>query len=490
MFARRIARVALVALLFSGPAMAGADVPATRFPAEHVQADFDQLYATLKRAHYDLFARRDRAEYDRLYIAMRRDFEQPMTELEVRKAFQRFVAYGNVAHAQIPLPFGAFQEFVNDGGRVIPIEIRVVDGRVFVTENNSGNAQLQPGDELLVIDGKRALDWLAQLRRYVSADHPPLAYGLMEFWLGALVWLEFGERDGVKMTVADGDGQREIQIPFRTLTEIRAARRERSAQGLDVDFNTREFRLLDDGAAYLRPGPFYNTAGQPMWDSSEFRAFIDDAFKRIVGAGSTDLIIDLRNNPGGDKSFSDLMVAWFAGRDFRFYSTFKFKISEPTRRGIQERLETYADAPDSLLADLRRMAELVQQHENGARVELDIEASSPRAGRRYEGKVYALINRHSYSNTTAVAALLQDYGFATILGEETHDLPSSYGAAEKFTLNHTGIDVHYPKSWFERPSGLVAVRGVVPDVKIVTPIVETREDVVLHKALEIVRSSN
>ena len=100
-----------------------------------------------------------------------------------------------------------------------------------------------------------------------------------------------------------------------------------------------------------------------------------------------------------------------------------------------------------------------------------------------------LVNRHSYSNTVLVAAIAQDYHFAKVLGEETADLASTYGALEKFTLPLTGIEVSFPKARILRPSGDPQARGVVPDIAIETPLVAGANDTVLEQALAVVRAA-
>ena len=117
--------------------------------------------------------------------------------------------------------------------------------------------------------------------------------------------------------------------------------------------------------------------------------------------------------------------------------------------------------------------------------EFDLPQAHPREGRRFSGKVYLLINRHSYSNTANVAALAQDLKFATILGEETSDLATTYGAMEQFALPRTGIAVGFPKAYIVRISGDATPRGVVPDIAIATPLPEPADDVVLKKAVAI-----
>lgn len=75
-----------------------------------------------------------------------------------------------------------------------------------------------------------------------------------------------------------------------------------------------------------------------------------------------------------------------------------------------------------------------------------------------------------------------DYGLGTILGEETTDLATTYGAMESFDLPRTGIPVGYAKALLIRPNGNREARGVVPDIPIATPVV-LKHDVVLERAL-------
>ena len=83
-----------------------------------------------------------------------------------------------------------------------------------------------------------------------------------------------------------------------------------------------------------------------------------------------------------------------------------------------------------------------------------------------------------------------DYGFATIVGEETSDFATTYGALEQFKLTRTGIEVGFPKAQIIRVNGDMAARGVVPDIAIETPIVEAPRDPVLQQALAIAADGN
>ncbi|GAB2651577.1 S41 family peptidase [Arenimonas aestuarii] len=459
---------------------------APQLTAAQLRQDLDQLYDTLQAAHYDLYARRDRASYDALHARLRARLDQPMTVGDAQLELQRFVAFGRVAHARIDLPFERWAAFREGGGKAIALSLRVRDDAVYVLSDPADAEGVAPGDRVLTIDEQPALDWLARVGGLVSADNPYLLHAQMEGMLPFLAWLTLGEVDGVQLELSDGDGApHRVWLPATTRADIAAAEAAGRVPAT-LDLSGRDARMLDDRVAYLRPGPFYDIrpeADSP-WDRSHFRAWLDQAFADFIAAGATDLLLDLRDNPGGDNSFSDLVLAWFADEPFRFSPAFEIRVSAATIASNQARLDALPEDAGGASAD---MAALFKGQPMGSVVRYDIPLASPRTGTRFEGRVHVLVNRHSYSNAVSVAAIVQDYGFGRVLGEETADLASTLGAMEHFTLAHSGLRVGYPKARMLRPSGDATPRGVVPDVTLSVPVVEGPDDPVLQAALASIR---
>ena len=133
------------------------------------------------------------------------------------------------------------------------------------------------------------------------------------------------------------------------------------------------------------------------------------------------------------------------------------------------------------------MSEAEARHPNGARYDYELPLIAPRAEPRFHGRVWVLVDRHSYSNATSVAALVQDYGFGTILGEETADVASNSASVLYFDLPKTRITVTYPKSHFVRPNGRDDVSGVTPDVSLKRAPIGVAEDVLLDEAARYIR---
>jgi C-terminal processing protease CtpA/Prc len=443
----------------------------------HLRADFTQLYDELKVSHFDLYARRPKADYDALFAKMLAGFDRPLPLPEAHVRFQKFLAYGRIAHSLTDGYRSGYSAWRDKGGKAWPLGLTFVRGRAYVVEKPGGVEGISLGDEVLAIDGQPMRQWIERLGAYVSADNDYMLQTLLEFYFPALLWLEAGSRPKFTVRVGPAD----IEVPALSESEARA--RAQPAGTLALDWNERTWRMTAGGVAYLRPGPFYDNAPDTanMWDTAAFSKFIDGAFEGMLAAKARVLVIDLRNNAGGDNSFSDLMVSWFAGEPYRFVSEFRIRVSNGAIETNRRRLEMSSDPNDMS----HKLAAAYRGRKPGEVIDFEIPFACPRKGRRFEGDVLLLVNRHSYSNTVMVAALAQDYGFATLVGEETSDLSTTYGAMEQFELRHTGITIGFPKALIVRPSGALEPRGVVPDVPIQTPILESKDDPVLKQALAI-----
>ena len=451
---------------------------------ETARDELEALYKGLQSAHFDLYAHQPEEAYDARYQALREGFDEPISLYELALQFQKFTAFGHVAHARIDFPQAVYDSYRDAGGKTFPIYLRIVDGRAYVGEDYSGASDIQPGDEIRAIDGIDMAQWLARTAQHLSADTPYIAHSLLEFSFPKYLWVEHGERDVFQLTLyRDGEGRFQVEVPGVTRSDIETAS-QTMPERFALNPNAREAKMLNDSVAYLRPGPFYNVEDpENLWDASGFRTFIDDAFEQFLANEADTLIIDLRDNPGGDNSFSDLMIAWIADEPFRFAADFLIRSSDEAAASNQARLDAN---PDSVAGVSGRFAEFYAETPRGEVFSFDIDYTSPREGVRFSGDVYVLINRHSYSNAVNTAAIFQDYGWGVIAGEKTADMATTYGAMESFTLPETGLDVGFPKAHIIRPSGERKSDGVTPDLPIRTPIIASEKDDVLETLLGLI----
>ncbi len=180
---------------------------------------------------------------------------------------------------------------------------------------------------------------------------------------------------------------------------------EKSAALLSAFDPGRSFRFID-GIAYLHPGAFSNTESdgntskQSTFEKGEFLSFLDSSFTQLRNSTCSKLLIDLRGNPGGDNSFSDALLAYFARSPFAFCSRFSVKTSALTK-------SFWKEVRDTTLSELKTK---ILQQPDGSIFDIAIKKVPPYADAlQFKGKVYVLIDRYSYSNAVTTAATIQDY---------------------------------------------------------------------------------
>ncbi|WP_300530109.1 S41 family peptidase [Maricaulis sp.] len=452
-----------------------------RFSPEQLRSDFDHLYTTLQSAQPGLYSATPQSVLDQRHAEMMGDITGPMSAFEATVYFQTFLSEIRIAHTRIDFPVGDWFAWRDNGGGAVPFDIRIRDGRVLVESAMPLENGLQRGDEIIAINGTPNAIWLNRMTRHLSADTPDFAYTLLESYFPAVVWLEHSEADSLAVTVIRGDAPEiTINVPLLSRDEM-AALADAPVQSFQLPlFDT---RMIGEDIGYLRPGPFYNTDdGGNTWDPTSYVARVDAAFGDFIEADAGAVILDLRDNPGGNNTFSDPIIAWFADQDWRFASEFRLLVSEATTASNAARL---ADGGGEVSA---QYAELFANARNGDIILYDFPEAKPREGERFEGEVYVLINRYSYSNAVTTAALIQDYGFGTIVGEVTADMSTTYGAMEYFSLPTTGIRVGYPKAHIIRPNGDDHPHPVTPDLELDLPPLRGEHDAALEQLVDHIRA--
>jgi C-terminal processing protease CtpA/Prc len=104
-------------------------------------------------------------------------------------------------------------------------------------------------------------------------------------------------------------------------------------------------------------------------------------------------------------------------------------------------------------------------------------------GKIYNEKVYILINRQTYYQAAVAAGLIQDYQFATLVGEETGDFPTLYASLFTLELPNTKIPVKVPEGYMVRVNKSEKPEGVKPEITIKDHLLDD-EDEILETLLQ------
>lgn len=434
-------------------------LPAQVFSKEEILQDLDFLRSSLQDAHYDLYAFTPKFEFETNFMQIRNSVKKDCLSLkEATGLFQRVISKANTGHAEIDFPAQAYIPYALEGGTVFPLELAFEDDKVYVRKNFSENQEISTGTELLSINGLKIDEILKQIYPHLSAERQYFKNAKLEFWsFPRLYWQVFGEQKQFNVELR--------QESRRNLLELSAIKALEDYEYKRKDVFDLPAKLKFYGStAYLYPGAF---SSQQENGEQIFRAFIDSAFTEIKNKHIENLIVDLRNNSGGHDAFSNYLIAYFADKPFRWNSSFKLKTSAFLKEHTRKHNDTLAP-----------YFKVILEHKNGEVYSYDTGSYAPVSpGKRFNGKVYVLVNRQTHSMAAVSAALLQDYRFATVVGEETGEFPNLHASQFSYNLPHTGVLVKVPKGYIIRPSGNNDKQGVVPEIMIRDHLLDEKDEI-------------
>lgn len=454
-----------------------------KFSVAELKQDIIYLKNTMEVSNYNFYALSSEARMDNVFSNIISCIDDSISSLEAYRLFQPYVALAGMSHCYIEHPWKEYSaEAIQKGGKLFPLRLYFENGKVLIRANFTQNTLIEKGDEILSVNGEPVNHLLNRMHNYISGPTKYFKNSQIEQReFTRFYWFFFGDKPSFTLQIRKKSGeQQDLTIKAISGREFEEQMRTQASM-LRLK---REF-YVEDKLAYLKPGHFLNDIpfdpeNPALFDNTEFCHFIDSAFSHFNNMKATSLIIDLRYNPGGDNSFSDYMISYFADRAFCFNSKFTIKTSQVTKDAWKE-----IDAPEH-----QELKKKIMSLESGTYFEAPLLEVSPLPDSlRFKGRVYVLINRYSYSNTASVAATIQDYDFGSIVGEETAEIVSSYGAVHNFRLPNTGLNVIFPKALGVRPNGDASQRGVIPDYPVDENIL-TDKDEVLEFTLEMINKVN
>lgn len=434
------------------------------FSKKEVIEDLSYLKQSLEDAHFNLYAYVSKKDFNRNYKKTKSLINRDsFSVLETKKIFQKVVSKANNGHTRIPFPVSEYIAYAQSGGTLFPLEVTFENDKVLVRKNWSSNTTINNGDELISINGLSVNKILKKIYPQVSAERIYFKKAQIEnMTLPRFYWLVFGEYKDFNIEV-----KHKGKTLFYNLKAIKAIEGFEMKRN-DILKHSMIFKALSNTVAYIQPGDFGG-------DLKKYKQFIDSSFVKINANSFKNLIIDLRNHSGGDDAFGDYLVSYIANKPFKWASKFQLKTSKQLKEHTRKHRDTTLAYWKSIL-----------NHKNGKIYNCDFDFYQPQSkNKRFKGKVYVLVNRQSYSQSTVTAAQIQDYNFGTIVGEETGEYPNLYASIYNYQLPNTKISVDVSKGKITRVSGVDKMCGVIPDIIIKDHLLDERDEI-LNELIKII----
>jgi C-terminal processing protease CtpA/Prc len=304
--------------------------------------------------------------------------------------------------------------------------------------------------EIVSINGKPIHEVLEALKANISADGYMDSRKLYKinqsprFFYG----LQFGFPDRFRFVYRLSDQSEPLSfecdpVDLQTVEDAQAEINITEFNPLDFTLDLDISDQLDTAVLTIRSFVYYD-------HPEKFNDFIDDAFAKIHRRKIKNLLLDLRNNGGGNPFCTSHLFSYLIPKPLCYFA------------------EEY-----------RRYARLA--------------SPIPRAENAFEGRLFILINGGCFSSTPHLCALFKYHKIGTFIGTEAGATYTCNGATKEIKLNHTGfITVVSRRSYAAAVEGFADDRGILPDHEVMPRIDDLIQgrDVQKEYALELIAQSH
>lgn len=317
---------------------------------EQMREDVAVLRGVFEESHVGLYWFVTEPDLDRRFEAVSAALDRPMTARAFHRLLLPVVAAVRHGHTTLTLPtesVGHRWRLLDRGRRYLPLGVRVLDGRLYVAVDLTEEGTVEPGTEVVAVDGRPVAALLDTMRAYLSADGANDTFKNHQLGNNAafahLLDLLFGPAEAYVLDVVPLGGG---AVERRTVAALPPARmaalyRERTGRDVDAYPPALAFEMLGDRAALLTVSSFYEGLIPP--GEPGFEAFFAGVFRRVREAGVEDLVVDVRGNEGGNGDYPPLLYSYLADRPFR--------LAAPTT--LASLSMSYVDYADGLSDDVR-----------------------------------------------------------------------------------------------------------------------------------------
>lgn len=233
------------------------------------------------------------------------------------------------------------------------------------------------------------------------------------------------------------------------------------------------FNILNKSTGYIFIKDF-------VMDKNDFKAELESIFEQIQHDSLTNLIIDIRNNPGGNSELADILTSYVYDKPYRANSKIIIKRSEQYYSYLRGYFSWW-------FRPFLKFVKQIEEYKNTSIGDLyeDIKGNknSINTKYRFKGNKYLLINSNTFSTALGFATVFKDYNIGKIIGEPTKSEVNEFGDIYPFDLPNSGLWVWCSAKRYIRPSGDMTEGGLKPDI-----FVEDENDEILKYTRDFIKN--
>jgi C-terminal processing protease CtpA/Prc len=452
---------------------------AQKLSLEEVKKDFSVFKTALTEAHPGIYRFESKATIDSLFNQTEKALKDSISQQQFYQILSPLVAAMHCGHTKFN-PEGIYDEnhlyhYYYGTEHLFPLKLYFSGQKAFYVDSFEKSMDFEKGTEITAINGRPVHDLITFLFKNIVADGRVVSSKYLELdnFFSAYYANLVESPQQFNLTLKKKDGELFTAIvPATSLARIREYEKShmsRAASAFDLSFPKSQVALIRIRAFY------------PFRKEDNFNAFLKKSFAEIEAKKTKKLIIDLRNNEGGNDRWGSMLFSYLTDKPFRYYESLRIPCKNYSFRQYAQ-LPGFYGVLKLLIRKDSSGAYRWTKHKN-----LGIQKAQKHP---FLGEVDVLVNGFSFSATAEFAAVAKASGRVKLVGEETGGAYSgnNSGTFVIVTLPYSRLSLGIPMVGYYMavPPIQPLDRGVLPTIKI-TPNIQqiiSGEDLILERVLE------
>ncbi len=240
------------------------------------------------------------------------------------------------------LPGDSAMVYNSFNGKFLPLQVHYAEGKLTIVENHSTDSTIQPRMEILSINGTSASLVMEQLLARQVRDGYNRTYPLwiLNHYFPGYYSFAFGQPNTYALQLKDSTGELHMkQIPALKKNTIQYLREFRYAAKYPAASEDRGIILREEkehNTAVLKIRSFNPDLLRSKY-RQDYKQVFDSVFKQIGRLQIKNLVLDLRDNQGGDFQPGRMLLSYLIQNPSRFLLEGKKRASfGPKRMHLKE----------------------------------------------------------------------------------------------------------------------------------------------------------
>lgn len=443
-------RFSIILMLLSIPFVLSAQ---KYYSKSELVADMDTLYARINEIHPDMFARISREEFEKRFVHAKETMPDSLDAVGFYRIIAPLVSSLQDGHTGV---FISDNDYRNSILYVLPDCLGITkDGRLIICRSDFTESVLDSrfnNEFVRSINGISSEEFInmvlslkfgAEHFRVQWANEDMISFSVA---LNAPEYrIEYECGDSVQVAVVKGIEYNEL---VQRVTDFNAAKQHKRKEGDNKPVRKRlpfEYRIHEP----LNTAIF--TLKSFSYGNGALDGFLRDMFSDIKKKHIKDLVIDIRDNGGGDSGVGDEIFQYISRRKFRQFDGVTVKISAPAKREYNEWSEFDNGTTQSFISKNSRGLKRLRKNRY-----------------RFNGDVYLLTDNGTFSSGTSFACAFRYYDMGMIVGEKCGEPIADFGDVLTGHLPNTGLyySVSYKMFLFAGATEDDVNTFVLPDVEV------------------------